>query len=465
MQIRLPSKFQPMFKAKRIKCYFGGRGGAKTESFARVALVMASQGRRFLCLREFLNSIDDSVHSILKALIDGERFGGFDILNNEIRHTSGGGFKYGQLARNLSSIKSKHDFDVAWIEEAETVTAESIEVLEPTIRKSGSELWYSFNPAREDGAVYSKYVVPYLDSVLRDGFYENSDIYVCKVGLEDNPWAPDELIKSSDRMRADNYDLWCHVWGGEPRRDLDDVVIQPKWIDAAIDAHKKLNFDAVGVRSMGFDPADEGKDEKAVCLRHGSVISKVSSWIKGDISDAINRAFSYADDWRAEFIIFDADGLGAGVKVGLDKRVEGKSVTVEAYHGGSSVDDPESTYMENRTNRQTFKNKRAQYWWKLRDRFEATYRAVEKGQYINPEDLISIDSDGVDDMRLLKSELSRPLRKRTNNSQIQLESKPDMANRGAMSPNMADAVVMAFANSAPIPHGSCGDIQYESFYE
>ena len=165
------------------------------------------------------------------------------------------------MARNLSSIKSKHDFDVAWVEEAETVSSDSIEVLEPTIRKSGSELWYSFNPAREDGAVYSRYVTPYLDEILKDGFYEDDDIYVAKVDLKDNPWAPDELIQASARMKEENYDLWLHVWGGEPRRDLEDVIIQPKWIDAAIDAHKRLGFHPVGVRSMGFDPADEGKDE------------------------------------------------------------------------------------------------------------------------------------------------------------------------------------------------------------
>lgn len=450
MKIRLPSKFQPLFDHKRIKVYFGGRGGAKTESFCRVALVQAMQGKRFLCLREFMNSIEDSVHATLKSIIYSDSFPGFEVLKNEIRHVSGGGFRYGQMARNLASIKSKHDFDVAWVEEAETVSSDSIEVLEPTIRKSGSELWYSFNPAREDGAVYSRYVTPYLDEILKDGFYEDDDIYVAKVDLEDNPWAPDELIQASARMKEENYDLWLHVWGGEPRRDLEDVIIQPKWIDAAIDAHKRLGFHPVGVRSMGFDPADEGKDEKAVAMRHGSVITNIKSWSKGDISDAINRAFSYADDWRAEFIVFDSDGLGAAVKVGLDERVKGKKIAVEPYHGGAGVDNPSRLYMENRSNRDTFKNKRAQYWWLLRDRFEATYRAIEKGEYIDPEKLISISAEGVKDLSLLKSELSRTMRKRTNNSQIQLESKPDMAKRGAQSPNMADAVVMAFANSEPI---------------
>ena len=446
MKIKLPDKFKPMFKPKRVKTYFGGRGGAKTESFSRVALIMAMQGKRFLCLREFMNSIEDSVHATLKSIIHSDGFSGFEILNNEIRHISGGGFKYGQLARNLASIKSKHDFDVAWVEEAETVSAESIEELEPTIRKGESELWYSFNPAREDGAVYTKYVLPNISAILSDGYYEDDHTFVCKVGLEDNPWAPQELIDLSARMREENYDNWLHVWGGEPRRDLDDVIIQPKWIDAAIDAHKKLGFEPIGVKSMGFDPADDGKDAKAVAMRHGSVITNVKQWDHGDIEEAINRAFSYAYDWRAEFIVFDADGLGAAVKVGLDKRTEGKNIEVDAYHGGAGVDNPRTPYMEGRSNKDTFRNKRAQYWWLLRDRFEATYRAVKNGQYTDPEKLISLDSDGIEDMLLLKSELSRPTRKRTDNSLIQLESKQKMTD----SPNMADAVVMAFANSSAI---------------
>lgn len=464
MRIKIPDKFAPMFKPKRIKVYFGGRGGAKTESFARVALTeCAKGGKRFLCLREHMNSIEDSVHSTLKSIIDSDGFTPFfDIMANEVRGAAGGGFRYGQMARNLSSIKSKHDFDVAWVEEAETVSEESIEVLEPTIRKAGSELWYSFNPVREDGAVYSRYVKPHLDEILRNGFYEDDDLYVCKVGLEDNPWAPDELVRASEKLKADDYDKWVHIYGGEPMRDLEDVIIQPKWVEAAIDAHKALGWDGVGVRCMGFDPADGGGDAKAVALRHGSLVKHVKCWQKGDIEDATNRAFAYADDWRADDVVFDADGLGAAVKMGLDKRIEGKAVRVHAYHGGAGVDQPGEKYAELRSNKDTFKNKRAQYYWKLRDRFEATYRAVKKGEYLDPEKMISIDSEGVEDMALLKSELTNIKRKMTNNSVIQIESKVDMARRGVKSPNMADALVMAFAN--PAPSAEIQDVEFDSLW-
>jgi phage terminase large subunit len=448
LKIKLPDRFQPLFKPKRIKVFFGGRGGAKTESFIRAALVLAIRdGKRFLCLREFMNSIDDSVHAAIKGIIASDGFQGFTELEKRIDGPNGSGFKYGQLARNLSSIKSKFDFDVAWIEEAETITTESIETLEPTIRKDGSELWYSFNPAREDGAVYTKYVLPYIDEINRAGFYEDDDVYVCKIGIEHNPWAPESLLRAAEKMKAENYDLWCHVWDGQPRRDLDDVIIQPKWIDAAIDAHKTLGWQGVGVKSLGFDPADAGSDAKAIAIRHGSLITEAKSWTTGDITSAIPRAFDAAEQVRATHIVFDADGLGAAVKVGLDQRV-GSDMDITAYHGGASVDYPAELYEGNRSNKDTFKNKRAQYYWFLADRFRKTYDAVVNGVYCDPEQLISISSD-IGEVRQIKAELSRVLRKRTNNSQIQLESKPDMAKRGVKSPNLADAIVMCFANPPP----------------
>lgn len=461
--MQIPDPFRFLFKPKRFKIAFGGRGSGKSESFARYVLVCMAQGQKWLCLREFMNSLEDSVHSMLKGIIELEQMQGFQVLANEIRHESGGYAKYGQLARNIASIKSKFDYDGAWIEEGETITEESLDVLEPTLRKDGSEILITFNPVREDGAVYARFVKPFYQDILRDGYYSSDLVYVAMVNMDKNPFAPAELIKASEAMKAEDYDKWLHVYGGEPMRDLEDVIIQPKWVDAAIDAHKKMGWDGIGVKVIGFDPADGGADAKAVAMRHGSVITKVKDWTKGDVEDGINRAFSYADDWRADQLVFDGDGLGAAVKVGLSARIEGKALQVIGYHGGASVDNPGDKYQDLRSNKDTFKNKRAQYWWYLRDRFEATYRAVEKGQYLDPEKLISLSSDGIKDLSLLKSELTQVKRKLTNNSIIQIESKADMAKRGVKSPNMADAIVMAFAN--PPISDTFKELEFDSLWQ
>ncbi len=453
IDVDIASSFKFLFKPKRIKVAFGGRGGAKTVSFVKSAVMLATdRGYRFLCLREFMNSIDDSVHSALVEEITNLGLDeDFSIRNNAIDGPNGSCFRYGQLARNIASLKSKHNFDVAWVEEAETITQKSLDFLIPTIRKPGSEIWFSFNPDDENGAVYSEFVKPHLATINEQGFYEDDDLFVIKVGLSDNPFAPQELINESERLKAKNYKKWLHIYGGECFADYEDSIIQPEWVDAAIDAHLKIPFQAAGVKSLGFDPADSGDDPKAIALRHGSVVTHAEHWDDGELPDAIDKAFEMAYDLRTEVLVYDADGLGAGVKVGLDKRLEGKELLVEGYKGGSSVDNPDDEYIQGDlysngvTNKDSFINKRAQYWWYLRDRFEATYNAVERGIYTDPDKLISLSSE-IKHLSQLKSELIKVLRNRGNNSRIQIESKKDMKGRGFASPNLADALVMCFAN-------------------
>ncbi len=109
--------------------------------------------------------------------------------------------------------------------------------------------------------------------------------------------------------------------------------------------------------------------------------------------------------------------------------------------------DPDEIYNDDRTNKDVFRNRRAQFWWYLRDRFEATALAVEKNKYTDPDKLISLSSDIPRAILMgLKSELCRVRRKRSGNTRILLESKQEMKARGMKSPNMADALVMAFAN-------------------
>lgn len=460
MEIQLSEKFAPMFRPKRIKVYFGGRGGMKTVHFTKIALIKAREKRmRFLCLREFMNSIDDSVHSALKEEIETLGFADFfTAQERRITAVNGSEFKYGQLARNLASIKSKHNFDVAWVEEAETISAKSLEVLVPTIRKKGSELWLSFNPADEDGAVYAEYVRPYLDIINEQGYYEDDELYVCRVSYTDNPWLPDELRNHAEKMKITNFKKWQHVYGGEPDMDYEDAIIQPEWVEAAIDAHKKLNITPRGLRVTTFDPADEGNDEKALCQRHGILIEHVDSWSDGDVSDATLKAFDEAERYDSDDFIYDNIGMGAGaVKVHLRHVNEAQRMVVSGFGAGDGPDYPDNVYeppdpgerishRDNRTNKETFKNKRAQYWVLLANRLYRTWLAVEKGVYSDPDQLISISSK-IPKLKQLKKELCQQQRKRTPGARfIQLVSKEEMRANGIRSPNMADVVMMSFAN-------------------
>lgn len=445
MQVQVPEAFEALFKPKRIKVFFGGRGSGKSQAMAIAAIVAAMNGKRILCAREFQNSIEDSVHNLIAR--KGEEMGAaLEVQQAAIFSPSGGSFRFVGLARNIESIKSKDGFDICWVEEAETVSNASLDVLTPTIRAEGSELWYSFNPRDETSAVYQRYVAPYMDEVRKHGYFENEWLYVAKVSYRDNPWFPDVLQQEMEIERERNYKKYLHIWEGELNADYKDALIEPEWVDAAIDAHKKLRIEPIGERVLAFDPADCGTDAKAIVARHGCVVQMAKQWSDGDIAVAISRAFGMAHDYRADCIVYDSVGIGAAVKVGLEDRIANSRMQVDGFGGGDGVDYPDVEYNGNRANRHTFRNKRAQYWWLLRDRFEKTYRAVVKGEYIDPAELISLSSD-MEDLPQLKSELVRVCRKRQSGSDlIQIVSKEDMRRDGQKSPNLADALVMAFAN-------------------
>ena len=440
LAIDVAEPFGALYEPHRYKVFHGGRGGAKSWEFARALLIQGRQKRQlFICAREFQNSIDDSVHRLLADQIELLGFQDFyEVQNQRIIGKNGTEFVFKGIKNNINNIKSFEGADVCWVEEAVNVSEHSWDVLIPTIRKPNSEIWLSFNPEDELDNTYQRFVL-----------HPPETAYVRKVTYRDNPWFPPELEAERVACKAENYNKYLHIWEGEPNADYEDSLIQPEWFNAAVDLHDKLGFEPQGIQGLGFDPADTGSDDKALAERHGSVVLGVESWSDGDIESAIDRAFSTAFERRAQYLVYDAVGIGTAVKVGLDKRIAGRDITVTGFVGGERPRYPDDLYNGDRKNRDTFRNLRAQYWWYLRDRFEAAYRASE-GQYIDPLKLISISSD-IKELSDLRSELCRVQRKRGqfSNTYIQVESKDDMRKRQMPSPNRADALVMAFANLPP----------------
>jgi phage terminase large subunit len=460
MQIDLIEAFEPLLYPKRVKCYFGGRGAAKSEEYAELLVFFAwKYGDKVLCGREFQNSIEDSSYALIVAKIDKMGLRGFfDIQATSIYGRNGSCFNFVGLARNIESLKSKFGYTKVWIEEAESVKARTWEVLMPTIRAENSEVWISFNPNESEAATYQQFVAPYVKEISEHGFYEDEYIYVRKVSFRDNPYFPETLRIEMERDKKANYKKYLHVWEGECNADYADSIIEAEWIDAAIDSHLRLNYKPRGERVLGFDPADSGQDAKAVTKRYGMFVEDVKKWTHGDIDDGIALAFDEAFDYRADVIVYDSIGVGAGVKVGLKDRVANRAIDVQGFGAG---DSPwAGRYKEDRMNEDTFRNLRAMGWWLLRDRFEATFKAVTKGEYTDPVNLISLSS-GIKDLDVLKAELVRQQRKRSAGSRlIQLVSKEEMRKDGIKSPNMADSLMMAFMvrdkpkpqqHTAPIP--------------
>ncbi|ECI2457657.1 PBSX family phage terminase large subunit [Salmonella enterica subsp. enterica] len=421
----------------------GGRGSGKSWTIARLLVEISRRGcYRFLCARELQNSISDSVIRLLDDTITREGYASeFEVQRANIRHlVTGSEFMFYGIKNNPTKIKSLEGIDICWMEEAEAVSKESWEILIPTIRKPGSEIWVSYNPKNILDDTHQRFVINPPD-----------DICLLTVNYTDNPWFPDVLRLEMEECKRKDYDLYLHIWEGEPVADSDMAIIKPSWIAAAVDAHLKIGFEASGRKRIGFDVADEGEDSNATTLAHGSVVTDCQQWNKGDVITSADRVKNYAEEVRASEIVYDSIGVGAGVKAHL-KRV--CRIPATGFNAGESVFKPEAKYAEGKTNKDMFSNIKAQAWWGVRDRFYNTWRVI-KHLESNPDDrdfvkqfsddqLISLSS-GIKQLEYLKAELSRPWVDYDNNGRVKVESKKDMKKRGIPSPNMADSLIMAFA--------------------
>ena len=220
MSLELPEKLAPFAEPHRYKVAYGGRGSGKSWGIARLLLALGRAKRlRVLCARELQVSISDSVHRLLSDQIDALGFSAFyTVQNNSISGRNGTEFIFSGLRSNITKIKSMEGVDIAWVEEAETVSDESWDVLIPTIRADGSEIWVSFNPREETDPTYKRFVVNPPD-----------DCALVRLNWQDNPWFPRELEAERQYLYRVDPEAAAHVWGGECRRISDAQVLRGKW--------------------------------------------------------------------------------------------------------------------------------------------------------------------------------------------------------------------------------------------
>ncbi len=456
-RIQVPRKFERVLTSKRrFIVLIGGRGSAKSESVARF-LIQKSQTEAadILCGREFQSSIDDSVHKLLKNLIqDALNVNGFNVFDQKIDCSTGGGFRFKGFARNSSAVKSAQGFKYSWIEEAQTLSKESIQDLTPTIRAAGSQLFFTANPKSSGDPFSKRFIVPYLKELTRDGFYEDDMHLIVVMNWRDNPWhgvLEDERVWDLENLPRAEYD---HIWEGAFNDHVENSIIPAEWFDAAIDAHIKLGFKAKGQKVVAHDPSDKGPDDKGLVLRHGSVVLLAEAKSGLDVNEGADWAIDYAIEEQADVYIWDCDGLGASLRRQTLDAIKGKKIDHVEFRGGKGVENAKAIYQKvdgasntkAKSNEQTFKNRRAQYYWMLRDRFYNTYQAVEKGVYIDPDELISLSS-AITGMAALRAEVCRIPRKPNGVGLIQIMSKEEMARQKPpiSSPNVADSLMMSLA--------------------
>lgn len=240
-----PLKLECLFKSSRYKVLYGGRGGAKSWGVARALLIKGAQAPlRVLCAREFQTSIKDSVHKLLCDQILALGLEGFyEITQASIRAKNGTEFNYVGLKNNVANVKSYEGVDVCWVEEAQTTSRMSWNILIPTIRKAKSEIWVTFNPELETDETYQRFVLS-----------PPEDCIVQKVNWSDNPWFPETLKLEKDALKHRDPQAYNVVWEGLCRQTVDGAVFAREMQLAELDGRiTKVNYDPVKPVHAVFD--------------------------------------------------------------------------------------------------------------------------------------------------------------------------------------------------------------------
>lgn len=427
----------------RNRVLYGGRASSKSWDAAGFAVFLAQAYKiKVLCARQFQNKIEESVYSLIIHQI--ERFGlrhEFRILDNKIIHKkTRSEFLFYGLWRHITEIKSLEGVDICWLEEAHALTEEQWKVLEPTVRKEGSQFWIIFNPQLSTDFAWKRFVVmPPRGTLVR------------QINYTENPFLSRTMLDVIDAARAEDEDEYQHIYLGVPRDDDDDAIIKRSWIMAAIDAHKALFIEPTGADRIGFDVADSGKDKNAVIHAHGSLALWSDQW-KGredELLKSCTRVWNAAVE-RDAHVTYDSIGVGASAGAKFNELNGSARIAHTGFNAGGKVHRPTTKYAKSqKTNQDMFANIKAQAWWGVADRLRNTYNAVRNGVKFDQSEMIFIDSS-MPNIEQLIDELATPKRDFDNTGKVKVESKKDLAKANreggpVPSPNLADAFIMAFA--------------------
>ena len=215
----VPEAFAPLLEPGRYKGAHGGRGSGKSHFFAEMLVARCLRAKTdAVCVREIQKSLKQSVKKLIEGKIEAMGVSDqFEVLETEIRGPHGGLIIFqGMQNHTADSIKSLEDYDIGWVEEAQSLSERSLTLLRPTIRKPGSELWFSWNPSLETDPV---------DKLLRGDVLPPGAIVV-RANYSDNPRLPAELLAEMEFDRRRDPEKYAHVWLGEYQRNSEARVFR-----------------------------------------------------------------------------------------------------------------------------------------------------------------------------------------------------------------------------------------------
>ncbi len=402
-QVDFLAPFAPLLEdAYRYLIFFGGRYSAKSYHIALALLLRSGKSKlRILCTREIQNTIKDSVHKLLKDQIELYGFPFFEVTSDSIiNKATGSEFVFKGLKHNITEIKSMEGIDICWIEEAQNVTYESLDILIPTIRKEGSQVIVSFNRYLELDPVYVRFVQN-----------ERPNSYVCEVNyslLERNGMMTDVIRQELETDRAEDADLFAYKWLGQPLNQADNAIIGRADVLEAM----KRTVPLEGAVEVGVDVARLGNDKTVFYKRKGLGIIGSEIYKKQRITVTEEKLINFIGGEKDKVLLkIDDTGVGGGL---TDNMMRGGYRVMPVNFGEDPID------------KDKYPNLISEAWF---------YFASIIGEVALP-----YDSE-------LLMQLTSRLWLMDSSGRRGVESKKDYKKRGFKSPDLADALIICFYTS------------------
>ena len=423
--VDIPKRFKPLLDGKqRNKLYYGGRAGGKSFAFADSLLLLGRLRKLFIaCVREVQNSIKDSVYKLLKDRAEHYGFDDYRFYEDRIENIiTGTRFVFkGLKDQNKQNIKSLEGVDICWIEEGQSISKDSWDVLNPTIRKKGSQIWVSMNREEENDPIWVAIAASPDDKT-----------YVCKVNYYDNPYCPDEMRYLAERCKDQDYDDYLHIWEGEPIQQGNTKLIGAKAVKEAFEP--KMD-NSTSPLVIGLDIARFGDDSTVFCFRKGRWCYRFDEYAKKDTVEIANITTNFIREYKPARVFLDDGGVGGGVYDILKDRGFGEVVRGISF-GSRAIDD------------ERYANRRAEMWDGVREWL------TEKVQ-------LPKDNTLLDDLCSVNKKYDR-------RGRLQLEEKDEVKKRLGRSPDKADALALTFAepvydNGKPRMYGN-GNVTFEELF-
>ena len=441
-KVQLPMWAKPFCQPARYKTAYGGRASSKTWTFAHLMVADAArQNIRIACCRQHQNSIRESVKTTIEIAI--RRLGlqdFFDIQQHVINGANGSHFFFTGLEEKRESIRGWESVNRVWVEEAQNMTPETAEILIPTLRTAGCEIWLTWNPKNRTDWVWDRFIV-----------HPRQDDVIAKVNWRDNPWFPEESEIERRACEIETPELYAHIWEGEPDDGGGDrKILTYDILRNCIDAYRRgLHKQASGqlVLDAGLDIADGGGDSNALVIRRGPIIESAESWHpaeSGFLTPTAKRAHRKCDEEGVYRIYYDTSGVGSPIR-GEFARIPTKSYALRAVNFGGKVGGANKTFSRGIKNEDMFARRNGQLGWALRLRAMRTVRLL-KGENVDPTECLFI-SDKIPRIEQYIAQLSQPVwRDNPTTGKTEIDKRGKEGEE--KSPDLYDATALAFARDS-----------------